>query len=70
VLVTARLDSLGGAVVVLAPHATSTLASLDSVAGIAAPQIVGPVTKEVVGSRELERATVQFRRSEHPVSAK
>jgi hypothetical protein len=70
VLVTARLDSLGGAVVVLAPHATSTLASLDSVAGIAAPQIVGPVTKEVVGSRELERATVQFRLSERPVSAK
>jgi hypothetical protein len=28
------------------------------------------VTKEVVGARELERATVQFRRSEHPVSAK
>jgi hypothetical protein len=70
VLVTARLDSLGGAVVVLAPHAASTLASLDSLAGIAAPQIVGPVTKEVLGSRELERATVQFRLSEHPVSAK
>jgi len=70
VLVTARVDSLGGAVVVLAPHAASTLASLDSVAGIAAPQIIGPVTKEVVGARELERATVQFRLSEHPVSAK
>ena len=69
-LVTARIDSLGGAVVVLAPHAASTLASLDSLAGIAAPQIVGPVTKEVLGSRELERATVQFRWSEHPVSAR
>jgi hypothetical protein len=69
-LVTVRFDSLGGAVVVLAPHAASTLASLDSVAGIAAPQIIGPVTKEVVGARELERATVQFRLSEHPVSAK
>jgi hypothetical protein len=70
VLVTVRFDSVGGAVVVLAPHAASTLASLDSVAGIAAPQIIGPVTKEVVGARELDRATVQFRLSEHAVSAK
>jgi hypothetical protein len=70
VMVTARVDSLGGAVVVLAPHAASALASLDSVAGIAAPQIIGPVTKEVLGSRELERATVQFLLSEHSESAK
>jgi len=70
VLITARFDSLGGAVVVLAPHAASTLASLDSAAGIAAPQIIGPVTKEVVGAREVERATMQFRLREHPVSAK
>jgi hypothetical protein len=70
VLVTARVDSLGGAVVLLAPHAASTLALLDSVAGIAAPQIIGPVTKEVVGSRELERATVQFRLNQIQVSAK
>jgi hypothetical protein len=70
VLVTARVDSLGGAVVLLTPYAASTLASLDSVAGIAAPQIIGPVTKEVVGSRELERATVQFRFSQSQVSTK
>jgi hypothetical protein len=61
VLVTVRVDSAGGIVSLLAPRASSALASLDSVGHVNSPEIIGPVTKELVGTRELERATVQFR---------
>ncbi|HEV7702776.1 MAG TPA: hypothetical protein VGO46_00735 [Gemmatimonadaceae bacterium] len=60
-LVTMRMDSAGGTIVILAPRAAAALAALDSVKAVVAPEIIGPVTKEMVGSRELERATVQFR---------
>jgi hypothetical protein len=59
-LITLRMDSTGGTLVLLAPRAARAIAALDSVAGIAAPEVVGPVTKEVAGARELERATVRF----------
>ena len=61
VLVTVRIDSAGGIVALMTPRASSALAALDSVAHVRAPQILGPVTKELVGARELERVTVQFR---------
>lgn len=60
-LVTVHIDSAGGIVSLLAPRASSALAALDSIAHVTALQILGPVTKELVGTRELERATVQFR---------
>jgi hypothetical protein len=60
-LVTVRLDTAGGTIVILAPRAAAALAALDSVKAVIAPQIIGPVTKELAGTRELERATVQFR---------
>jgi hypothetical protein len=61
VLVTVRIDSTGGVVSLLAPRAASGLAALDSVTNVTSPQIIGPVTQELLGMRELERATVQFR---------
>jgi hypothetical protein len=60
-LVTVRLDTAGGTMVILAPRAAAALAALDSVKSVVAPEIIGPVTKEMTGTRELERATVQFR---------
>jgi len=60
-LVTVRLDTAGGTMVILAPRAAAALAALDSVKAVVAPEIIGPVTKEMAGARELERATVQFR---------
>jgi hypothetical protein len=66
-LVSVRVDSAGGHVVALAPRAASVLAALDSVPDIAALEIVGPVTKEVVGSGTAtsgwsgERVTIRFR---------
>jgi hypothetical protein len=66
-LVTVRLDTAGGTMVILAPRAAAALASLDSVKAVVAPEIIGPVTKEMAGTRELERATVQFRFGAFPV---
>jgi hypothetical protein len=60
-LVTLRVDSAGGTLVFLAPRAARAIASLDSVAEIASPEVVGPVTKEIAGTKEVERATVRFR---------
>ena len=60
-LVTVRLDTAGGTMVILAPRAAAALAALDSVPAVVAPVIIGPVTKEMAGTRELERATIQFR---------
>jgi hypothetical protein len=66
-LVTVRLDTAGGTMVILAPRAAAALAALDSVKAVVAPEIIGPVTKEMAGTRELERATVQFRFGASPV---
>jgi hypothetical protein len=60
-LVAVRLDTAGGTLVILAPRAAAALAALDSIKAVVAPAIIGPVTKEMAGTRELERATVQFR---------
>jgi hypothetical protein len=62
-LITLRVDSAGGTLVLLAPRAARAIAALDSVPGIDSPEVVGPVTREVSGTRELERATVRFRLS-------
>jgi hypothetical protein len=66
-LVTVRLDTAGGTMVILAPRAAAALAALDRVAAVIAPEIIGPVTKEMAGTRELERATMQFRFGAAPV---
>ena len=60
ILVALRADSAGGNLVLLAPRAGDMVTRLERVAGIAVPQIVGPVTRESVGGRELDRVTVRF----------
>jgi len=61
VLVTVRIDSAGATIAILAPRAAAALAAMDSMAQVTSPEIIGPVTKEVVGTRELERATMHIR---------
>jgi hypothetical protein len=60
-LVTLRADSTGGHVIALAPRAAGVLAAMDSVSLITSVEISGPVTRETVGDRTLERATLHFR---------
>lgn len=61
-LVSLRVDTLEGNVVVLAPHAAPVLPALFDVPGVVAPRIVGPVTREVQGTARVERASIRFRR--------
>lgn len=56
-----ELDTLGGSVVVLAPRAGAALARFDGAAGIASPTFSGPITRETVLGRPLDRATIAFR---------
>jgi hypothetical protein len=65
-VVALRIDSAGGSIVVIAPRAAPVLARLERVAGVGATEIVGPVTKELVASRELERVTIRFRNVGEP----
>jgi hypothetical protein len=55
-----RADTASGSVVALGPRATAVVQPLEGVPGIVSPEIVGPVTREVIGGRELERVMVRF----------
>lgn len=56
-----RVDTAGGALVVLAPSTDAVLAGLGGMTSVAGLELVGPVTKERVGGRDLERLNVRFR---------
>ena len=60
-IVTLKVDSAGGTIVALAPRAALIVTQLERVEAIVAPEIIGPVSREVVAGRELERVTVRFR---------
>ena len=60
-LVTFRVDSAGGNVVALGPRAAQVLSALEHVPGLGAPEMVGPVTREIADGREVERVTIRFR---------
>lgn len=60
-LVTLRLARESGSLVALTPRAASVLDKLESVRGIEGTDIVGPVTRELVAGKTLERVTVRFR---------
>jgi len=75
-LVAFHIDSSGGTLVALTPDASALLANIEHLPGIAAPELVGPVTSEPIQSvaavnpptppqpaslRTLDRVTVRFR---------
>jgi hypothetical protein len=62
-LLALHVDSAGGSVVAFTPRAGALLARLETVPGLAAPEITGPVTRETAGGHEVERVTVRFRSS-------
>ncbi|MBW3571950.1 MAG: hypothetical protein KY467_12675 [Gemmatimonadetes bacterium] len=59
-LVAFRADTAAGSVVALAPRAAAVVRPLEKVPGIVGPEIVGPVTREALAGREVERVTVRF----------
>ena len=60
-LVALDVDTTGGTLVALGARASQVTTALEKVKEIASPEIVGPVTREAAGSREVERVTVRFR---------
>lgn len=61
-LVAFQVDSSGsGNMVALAPHAAAVIDAVERMPSLSSPSIIGPVTRESVGGRNLERVTVQFR---------
>jgi hypothetical protein len=60
-LLALHVDSAGGSVVAFAPRAGALLTRLEKVPGLAAPEITGPVTREIALGHEVERVTVRFR---------
>ncbi len=78
-LVALTVDSVGGSVVALAPQASAVLAALEHVPSVAAPEIVGPVTREALARDathesagqppvpvEFQRVAVRFRFARPP----
>lgn len=63
-LMALKTDSTGGHLVTLSSRAAGVLAAMDSVDGITGAAFLGPVTNEVRGAREVERATIRFRWSD------
>lgn len=53
-------DTATGSLVALAPRAAAVVQPLEKVPGVVAPEIVGPVTREALAGRELERVTIRF----------
>jgi hypothetical protein len=60
-LIALDVDTTGGTLVALSARASQVTSALEKVKEIASPEIVGPVTRETAGSREVERLTVRFR---------
>jgi len=59
-LVTLHLKRGAGNLVALTPRAATVLTSLDAIPGVEGVEIIGPVTREVLAGRTLERVTVRF----------
>ncbi len=60
-IVALRLTGETSTLVALAPRAAPVLTALERVPGIEGAEIVGPVTREIVGTQTVERLSVRFR---------
>jgi hypothetical protein len=55
-----QMDTTGGNLTALTPRAAGVLDALERVPGLVAPEIIGPVVRERVGERDLERVSLHF----------
>ena len=61
-LIAFQVDSAGaGYVVAIGAHAAAVVDAVERVPGLASPEIVGPVTRETTGGKQLDRVTIRFR---------
>jgi hypothetical protein len=59
-IVSLRVDSTGGSLVIIGQRASAALSSLEKVDAVRSSRLVGPVTRELVAGREMERASIHF----------
>jgi hypothetical protein len=59
-ITTLRIDTTTVDVVTLSPRTAAVIDALADVPSLATPTIIGPVSRETVGPRELERATIRL----------
>jgi hypothetical protein len=59
-LVSLHIDSAGGVIIAIGDGVARAVTGLDSVAAITSPHLSSPVTREVVGGQEMERAAIAF----------
>lgn len=55
-----RIDTAGAYLTALTPRAAGILYPLERIPGVVGPEIAGPIVRERVGERDLERATFRF----------
>jgi hypothetical protein len=59
-LVSFHVDTAAGSLVALTPRAATVVSALETVPGLATPEIAGAVTQEVASGRRVERVNVRF----------
>lgn len=60
-ITTLRIDTASVDIVALSPRTADVVDALSDVPEVATPTIIGPVSRETVGTQELERATIRLR---------
>ena len=61
-LLALQVDSAGtGSLAAIGPHAATVVDAVERVPGLASPEIVGPVTRETLSGKTLDRVTIRFR---------
>lgn len=58
---TLRMSGSDGSMMALTPRAAVLLTKLDGIRGVGGAEIVGPVTREVIAGKALDRVAVRFR---------
>jgi hypothetical protein len=60
-IVALRLDTLGGSLVALSPIGSELVSAVSTTPEVEALQLSAPITREVVGTTELQRTAMRFR---------
>lgn len=61
VITTLRIDTAAVDIVALSPRTATVVDAFSDLPDVGSPVIIGPVSREIVGPKELERATIRLR---------
>jgi hypothetical protein len=66
---TLRFETTAVTLVALTPRAAGLMAGLERLSQVTAPEVIGPVTKEVVAAHEVDRVTIRMKWRRHTSAA-